>query len=141
MHKYACISVCKSFFFHIPSPTFPTPMRSEMLDPLCISDPNTPRKKKNDGTPDFRKTAGGYANSTTFTEFIILRTNRGVAKLTLRVTFLSYNSYLCPFDLTGPQLQGIHIRKPSRTSAGTTCQGDSSNPKDVLTGTPGPKMT
>lgn len=141
MHQYACISVCKSFFFHIPSPTFPTPMRSEMLDPLCISDPNTPRKKKNDGTPDFRKTAGGYANSTTFTEFIILRTNRGVAKLTLRVTFLSYNSYLCPFDLTGPQLQGIHIRKPSRTSAGTTCQGDSSNPKDVLTGTPGPKMT
>ena len=139
---YLCLQV---IFFHIPPPTFPTPMRSEMLDPLCISDPNTPRKKKkkkNDGTTDFRKTAGGYANSTTFfTEFIILRTNRGVAKLTLKVTVLSYDSYLCPFDLTSPQLQGIHIRKQSRTSAGTTCQGDISNPKDVLTGTPGPKMT
>lgn len=81
--------------------------------------------EKPDGTTDFRRTAGGYVNSTTFfTELILSRENKGVAKLTLRIAFLSYDSYLFPFDLTGLKFQDIHIWKQSRTSAETTCQGD-----------------
>ena len=99
MYKYACIYVCKSFFSKSHRPH-----SQRQCEVRCwihfVSQIPILLGKKNDGTTDFRKTAGGYANSTTFfTEFVILRTNRGVANLTLRVTFLSYDSYLCPLIL------------------------------------------
>ena len=100
MYKYACIYVCKSFFSKSHRPHSQRQCEVRCWIHFVSQIPILLGKKKNDGTTDFRKTAGGYANSTTFfTEFVILRTNRGVANLTLRVTFLSYDSYLYPLIL------------------------------------------